>query len=129
MPLSPSLNPTAHIEILRCHLDEPNCLLLAAARASVQAAIDRLVDETQVVFRFGKKTVGELHTQDEDCTVVDGECVACRVTHLDECRECGARGFHRPTCPDNDERVSAPEFVFTDVAPSVRDLVETAVQS
>jgi hypothetical protein len=41
-----------------------------------------------------------MHTRDEDCTVVDGECVGCGVTHNMECPDCGGWGFHKPACPD-----------------------------
>jgi hypothetical protein len=43
----------------------------------------------------------EPHTRDEQCTVVDGECVICGVTRRAwACVECGGRSFHAPGCSE-----------------------------
>jgi hypothetical protein len=40
------------------------------------------------------------HCRDEDCRVVDGECVICHVLHTAEpCSKCGGRAFHKELCP------------------------------
>lgn len=38
-------------------------------------------------------------------SVIDGECSACHVAYGDPCDGCSQRGYHTPTCPENDERV------------------------
>lgn len=43
------------------------------------------------------------HERDEDCTVVDGMCVGCGVSHVEQCGKCSGRGFHRPGCVESDE--------------------------
>ena len=47
-----------------------------------------------------------MHERDEDCTVVDDECIVCRVVHSDPCFECGGCGFHRDECPEVFDRSS-----------------------
>jgi hypothetical protein len=52
---------------------------------------------------------GERHRRDKDCGPhldADGTCAACGVVHGDPCDICNGRGFHTPTCPDNDEAVT-----------------------
>lgn len=47
------------------------------------------------------------HERDEDCTVVDGECVVCHVDHSGECASCHGHGYHYPDCGESDETVDA----------------------
>ena len=43
----------------------------------------------------------ENHLDDDQCDVIDGECVGCGVSHGDPCNGCGCTAFHRlsPLCP------------------------------
>lgn len=45
------------------------------------------------------------HTRDEDCTVVDGQCTLCGVSHGPPCLGCYGCGYHRPGCPEAEESV------------------------
>lgn len=54
------------------------------------------------------------HAQDSDCGVNhdDNMCRVCHVYHGDPCNDCGARAYHKPTCPRlsvEDNRVFATQ--------------------
>jgi hypothetical protein len=57
----------------------------------------------------------KMHERDSDCSpyLVDGQCTVCGVSHTNECPSCGGRGFHEPSCPDNDINWKA-RLPFTD---------------
>ncbi len=44
----------------------------------------------------------QAHTQDSHCTVVDGECIVCGVSHRVGCSFCGGAGFHKDGCSQSD---------------------------
>ncbi len=46
-----------------------------------------------------------MHHTDDDCTVLNGECIVCHVTHGDPCVSCGGRGFHADDCADNETEI------------------------
>lgn len=58
----------------------------------------------------------EEHSQDSDCCesidIQTDTCTVCHVYHGDPCLDCGARAYHKPTCPrlsQDDNRVFAAQ--------------------
>lgn len=60
------------------------------------------------------------HNQDSDCTVVDGTCTGCGVSHGPPCEACGGAGFHELYC----EEITAQFPVGARVRIIGSDLVE-----
>ena len=73
------------------------------AAAALQRSVGELcgdLDVTEAPHLARAAGKAPIHSSDSDCAghVVDGECEACGVTHVEPCSSCGASGYHLDAC-------------------------------